>query len=128
METSIFLAKLLGPYFIVITIGVLLNLKHYQKMVENFFDNAALLYLGGVLALFFGILIVLAHNVWAANWTVIITIIGWMGLVKGICLIVCPNMMLKMTKKCYQSTVPLAVSVVIFLALGVLLVVKGYFT
>jgi len=67
METSIFLAKLLGPYCIIVAVGLLFNLKNYQKVIEDFCKNSALLYLGGVLALFFGLLVVLFQNVWVVT-------------------------------------------------------------
>ncbi len=64
MENSIFLAKILGPYCIIIATGILFNLESYQKLIEDFCKHSALLYLGGILAFLFGFLIVLFHNVW----------------------------------------------------------------
>ena len=127
METSIFLAKLLGPYCIIVAVGILFNLKTYQKVMEDFCKNSALLYLGGVLALFFGLLIVLFHNVWVANWTVIITILGWLGLIKGAWLIIFPNTVAKVTEAYQKNVALLVVHLVIILALGVFLTVMGYF-
>ncbi|MFH1441280.1 MAG: hypothetical protein ABIH18_04485 [Candidatus Omnitrophota bacterium] len=126
METSIFFAKLLGSYFIIIGIGILFNLKTYQKLVEDFFKNYALIYLGGLMALIFGLLTVLFHNVWAADWVVIITIFGWMGIIKGIWLIVFPNAAAKMTQFYKQKASLLLVHSLIVLGLGVFLAVKGY--
>ncbi|MDI6606071.1 MAG: hypothetical protein QME65_02885, partial [Candidatus Omnitrophota bacterium] len=73
MGTSVLIARLLGPYCIIVAAGILLNLKNYQKVMEDFCKNAALVYLGGVFALLFGLLVILFHNIWAANWVVIIT-------------------------------------------------------
>ncbi len=127
MEITVLIARFLGPLLTIITVGVLLNLKNYQKMMEDFFKNSALVYIGGLMALSFGIILVMFHNVWVLNWTVLITILGWSSLVKGILLIVFPNMILKMTEMCRKSTAVLAVHVVIILALGIFLTVKGYF-
>ena len=127
MEISILFARFLGPLFIIITVGVLLNLKNYQKMMEDFFKNSALIYIGGVMALVFGILVVMFHNVWVLNWTVIITILGWSSLIKGILLIVFPNMLFKMTEMCRKNTAVLAIHVVIICALGIFLMITGYF-
>ena len=127
MESSIFLAKLLGPYCIIVAVGVLFNLKSYQKVMEDFFKNSALLYLGGVMALLFGFLIVLFHNLWAANWTVVITIFGWAGIIKGIWLIILPNSASKMTALYRKNTALLKIHLLIIIALGVFLTVMGYF-
>ncbi|MGB2660886.1 MAG: hypothetical protein WBD04_00680, partial [Candidatus Omnitrophota bacterium] len=65
MGISILLARFLGLLFVIITAGVLLNLKNYQKVMEDFFENSALVYIGGVMALVFGIFLVMFHNIWA---------------------------------------------------------------
>ncbi|MGB3082827.1 MAG: hypothetical protein WBB86_07565, partial [Candidatus Omnitrophota bacterium] len=79
------------------------------------------------MALVFGIFLVMFHNIWVLNWTVLITILGWSSLIKGILLIVFPNMIFKMTEMCRKSTAVLAVHVIIILALGVFLTIMGYF-
>jgi hypothetical protein len=127
MENSIFLAKLLGPYCIIVSAGILFNLRIYQKLIEDFFKNSAILYMGGILALFFGLLIVLFHNVWEASWTVIITIFGWIGIIKGIWLIVFPAWVGKFTEVYQKKTALLRVNLVIVFAIGAVLTIFGYF-
>ncbi|UCC94737.1 MAG: hypothetical protein JSW40_07965 [Candidatus Omnitrophota bacterium] len=127
MEISIFLAQLLGPYFIIVAVGIMFNLKTYQKVMEDFCQNAALIYLGGVFALLFGLLVVLLHNVWVVNWMVIITIFGWGGIIKGIWLIAFPNTVIKCIQRYQKSTKLLTVHLFIILALGAILSILGYF-
>lgn len=127
METSIFLAKLLGPYLIIIGAGVLFNIKYYQGMMEGFTENSVLIYLGAIMALIFGLLIVLFHNVWVWNWPVIITIFGWMGLVKGIWLIFFPKSVNKMMVVFKDKPNILRIHLCIAIILGIILSIKGYF-
>lgn len=127
MEMSILMARFLGPFFVVVGIGVLLNLKRYQKLIMDFFENTAVLYLGGVMAFAIGIVIVLFHNVWTLNWGIIITILGWVSLVKGIVLIVCPAVMVKMANVCHKNAAVLAIDAVVFLVIGAFLSLMGYF-
>ncbi len=127
MGISVFFARLLGPYCIIVAAGILFNLKTYQKVMEDFCKNFALLYLGGILALLFGFLVVLFHNVWAANWTVIITIFGWLGLIKGAWLIILPNTAAKLTEAYKKNTAILVVHLFIVAAIGIFLTVMGYF-
>jgi hypothetical protein len=126
MEISIFLAKLLGPYCIIVAIGIMFNLKTYQKVMEDFFKNSALVYLGGIIALFFGLLMVSFHNIWMAHWAVIITIFGWLGVIKGTWLIILPNTVAKLTKAYQRNTAMLVIHLVVVLILGIFLTVKGY--
>ena len=41
-------------------------------------------YLSGVLMFIAGLAIVRAHNVWARNWTVLVTLSGWFFLLLGV--------------------------------------------
>jgi len=126
MENSILLAKIFGLYFIIVASGGLFNLKTYQKVMEDFCKNPALLYLGGIFALLFGLLVLAFHNAWVANWTVIITVFGWGGLIKGVWLIAFPNTVVRFTRAYQKKTTLLTVHLVIALALGIFLAVKGY--
>ena len=126
MEISILLAKILGPMYIVMAIGILLNMKNYQTVMEDFSQEPALIYLGGLIAFIFGIVIVIFHNVWVMNGRIIITIIGWMALIKGVWLIVLPGS-LASSVKLFSKSGFLAVGMVIVLILGALLTIMGYF-
>ncbi len=91
METSVFIARIFGLCYLIIGAGFLFNRKNFQRVMEDFCKNAALLFFGGLLALVIGVVLILTHNIWVANWTVIITIIGWLAFIKGIWIIVFPN-------------------------------------
>ncbi|MGV0806189.1 hypothetical protein [Mycolicibacterium setense] len=45
----------------------------------------------GYLSLFLGLASVLLHNVWELNWHVLITIFGWLALIKGVIVIAWPE-------------------------------------
>ena len=127
MTTSLFLAKLLGLYFLIIAAGVLLNFKTYRKVMEDLLKNSAFCYLAGVFALFFGLLIILFHNVWTADWRVIVTLMGWLGLVKGVWLTVFPNSVAKVITAHLKNQSLLVVRLVIIFFLGLILTAYGYF-
>ncbi|MFH1847108.1 MAG: hypothetical protein ABH869_06095 [Candidatus Omnitrophota bacterium] len=91
MGTSVFIARIFGLCYLVVGAGLMFNRKAFQRVMDDFCKNAALVFFAGLFALVIGVVIILTHNVWARNWTVIITIIGWLGLIKGIWIIVFPN-------------------------------------
>ena len=47
-------------------------------MADEFLRSRALIYLSGVLIHDGGLAIVLTHNVWVADWRVLITLLGWL--------------------------------------------------
>jgi hypothetical protein len=91
MNTSIFLAQLIGPILAVIGLGVLINRAGYQAVAEEVVKSRVQLWLSGVLALTAGLAIVLVHNEWDLSWDVIITIIGWLAIVRGLLRLLIPQ-------------------------------------
>ncbi len=127
MNASIFLAKLIGPYCLVASVGMFLNQANYQKSMEDYLNNAALKLIGGMLALIIGLLIVNTHNVWEGSWRVIITIFGWISLIKGIWIFCFPNQTSTVARAYQNNSKLLKGNLVLLFILGVFLTVKGYY-
>ncbi len=81
MQTSYFLAKLIGPVLALVGISMLIDPAEYFSMAKDFMQQPALLYLAAVLGVLGGLAIVLTHNVWAFDWRVILTLLGWISIV-----------------------------------------------
>jgi hypothetical protein len=90
MQTSIFLAKLIGPVMLVAAIGMLANAAAFRAMSQDFLRSPPLIFLSGLLTMTAGLAIVLYHNVWTADWRVIITLFGWAGVIGGAARIALP--------------------------------------
>jgi hypothetical protein len=126
MQTSIFLAQLIGPLFLVMGAGALVNRERYREMAHEFLDSRALIYVAGLLAFVPGLAIVLLHNVWAADWRVVITIFGWLGLIGGIFRIVFPQQVTDLGEKILGNVSFMIVPAIVMLLLGVWLSYYGY--
>ncbi|OGX18577.1 MAG: hypothetical protein A3K83_00330 [Omnitrophica WOR_2 bacterium RBG_13_44_8b] len=126
MDNSILLAKFIGPFIIIIGIGILFNTKIFLRIGEDFFKNSALVYISGIVTFLMGMAIVLFHNIWVADWRVIITLFGWSTLIKGAWLIILPGTLAKVSQIYLKNIKFLVVPWIIMIALGILLTVKGY--
>jgi hypothetical protein len=126
MASSRYLAKLIGPVFLAIGIGMLLNAPLYRAMGEQFLGSYALIYLSGLLALPVGIAIVLAHNVWTADWRVIVTIFGWLAIIGGVVRIVFPQFVVSIGTAMFSSSALPFVAGIAMVVLGGLLAYFGY--
>jgi hypothetical protein len=126
MATSIYLAKLMGPVFLVVGIGLLVNAKTYRKLAEEFLASTALIYLSGVLLMLGGVALVLAHNVWTLDWPLLITLLGWIGVIGGAGRIIVPQGLQEIRQDIVESGIALTIACVIWLAIGVVLCFFGY--
>ncbi len=89
--TTIILAKFFAIYLIAIGISIVLNPGKFREMYHHFFKDEAHALLGGILALLFGALVVSVHNIWIMEWPLLITILGWWGVIKGMGFFACPG-------------------------------------
>ncbi len=126
METSILLAKLIGPLFVIVGVGVLINPIHYHKMIANFINNAELYYFSGALAFVTGVAIINYHNVWVQDWRVAITLAGWLSLVKGTFRIVYPTAGSQLASTAMFSKNMLYIYGVFILSVGAWLCTKAF--
>lgn len=91
METSIFVAQTLSLLYLSIGAGLLLNRNYYQSAFIELIENKGLMFLSGWMALMAGVALVNYHNVWSNDWRMIITVVGWIALAKGIILFAFPS-------------------------------------
>lgn len=120
------LAAIIGPLFLVVGLGSLLNPDHYRKMLSAFLEDAELYYFSGALALVIGLAMVLYHNIWVADWRVAITIIGWMSLIKGAVRILFPTAGTRVAASFATSNQPIILSAFLLLGLGSWLALKAF--
>jgi len=83
MQVSVFLARLLGPLLLLPGVGLLVNPRAFRTMASEVVGSITLVYLFGLIDFTAGLAIVLVHNVWTVNWRVLITLIGWLLLIRG---------------------------------------------
>jgi uncharacterized membrane protein len=117
MNTANYLAEIWGISLVIIPLALLAKEKHL-KTLFNEIENDASLFLWGMISLILGLAMVLSFNVWEQSWQVIITILGWLALLKGLCLLFTPEIFKKYTKKIEgQNWLPIALVVIIFIGL-----------
>lgn len=126
MIISLFLAKVIGIYFIVVSLALFLNTQKIRALSTEVYANPPLLFVSGIFALILGILIVVSHNVWTPAWVIIITLTGWICLIKGVIRVAFPQVGLHFVNRLIKNTMAFYITAAILLILGIFLVYKGY--
>ena len=126
MQTSRFLARLMGPFLVAIGAGLLLNTDAFRLMAEEFLKSHALIFLSGLITLVAGLAIVNVHNVWSADWRVLITVFGWLGVIGGAFRIVSPQATAAAGSAMLAHTAWVVGAWVVVLGLGLWLSYAGY--
>ena len=110
--------QLFSLVYLAIGIGMLISPGFYKKLFDDFCENAAIMYLGGIMALVVGYLILAFRGCsvcCASGFSIIIPIIGWLALIKGILILVRPKMMIAMSKAMLKENLLKIMAVVIIL-------------
>lgn len=126
MNTSKFLSKAIGFYLLIISLMILLNTHQFLSNVTHLIEDPALMCITGFFTLILGLLMVLSHNVWTWNWRVLVTLICWITLLKGITILILPQHMQMMSLSFLKHNDMIYVSAATDFILGVLFVYFGY--
>jgi hypothetical protein len=121
---SIFLAKFWGLYLILVSLGLLFN-RHNLKMVLHYYKDEEVPFLSGFILVVFGLLFVLTHNVWSFDWVGLVTLLGWLTLIKGIVRIWWPKETVRLMKG-VKGTPTVTISLYVALIAGLYLAGSGF--
>ncbi len=128
MQPVVFIARLVGPLFVVLGIGCLVNQTIYADMIGQAILVPVLIYLSGLMAFTAGVAMLNGYHAWTADWRVIITIFGWVLVIAGIIRIVLPGAAAIAAIALYSGGYAMAIVGVIVLIIGGFLSFKGYRT
>src|SRR3989344_6442650 len=99
METSIFLAKVIGLVSIISVTAVVSHYKRPLSFDEESVKSPLFIYVSGFVFLVFGVLLVVSHSVWVFDWRLVITILSWSVLLKGVGRIFFPDAVRRLKKR-----------------------------
>jgi hypothetical protein len=126
MLTSKTIASLIGPTFVAVGTALLLNLGSISAVLEPLSRDPALVLIYGIFLFVAGLAIVRFHNRWEANWSVAVTILGWLLVVGGLVRMLFPLKFAAATGDVAGSPGTMAVVAVVSLAVGAFLSFKAY--
>ncbi len=123
---TVFLARLFGLYCLIIAAAMLAQPEAFAALVHAFVADPPLVLISGVFTLFGGLALVLLHNYWSGGaLTVIITLIGWLTLIKAAVLVLLPSARLIAMYGGVSST-HILISGSLTLLLGIYLTIIGF--
>jgi hypothetical protein len=128
MANSRTIAGLIGPTLIALAVTLLINLNSISALVEPVSHDPALVIVSGVLSFLAGLAIVRVHNHWAGDWTVLVTIFGWLLLFGGLIRMLFPFWLAAMAADLVKNTGFIAGEAVVLLLIGIFLSYKAYMT
>jgi uncharacterized protein YjeT (DUF2065 family) len=91
MDMTTWLASIWGPVLVAVGIGFFASPAFYRKVYRDLENNSFAVLFFGMLAIAVGIMQIQSHNLWESLSEVIISLLGWAILVKGIICVIFPK-------------------------------------
>jgi hypothetical protein len=126
VPAAILIARLIGPLFVALGVGLLLNSTFYAVAVGEGAHSPVLIAIAGMATLVAGLAILNAHRAWTADWRVIITVIGWIFIIAGLIRLILPTLAETLAPAVYSGPAALMVAGVVVLIIGGILSFEGY--
>lgn len=123
---SLELARIWGVAALVIAFACLFAPTRMTAVMQDFERSPALAFMTALFALLIGLIQVTLHNLWTDPTAVIVSLIGWLAIVKGVVLIAIPEAVLRFTAAISTPSrvriygVAVLILSVVLLALGLL--------
>jgi hypothetical protein len=117
------LAVLIGSALVIVGITVC-NKPYFNAVMTDQANSKGLLWLTGLITFVMGTVIVALHNVWSADWRVLVTLLGWLTAIKGAVIMLFPSSMMLLYRR-FLSNRLLTYSGMYALVLGGLLLFLG---
>jgi uncharacterized protein YjeT (DUF2065 family) len=126
MQNAVFIAKVLGPVYLIVGLGALLNPEHMKSMMRALASNPAFIYMSGVMALAIGTLMLRFYHDWTWGWPILVTALGWGSVLKGASRLLAPAWSEASLKSYADSGKTVPVAAAASLLVGAVLTAGGY--
>jgi len=127
MTTSLFIAKLLGPVYVLVGVALFFKRQMFRAILQDFAGSPTLIYLAGFMGLLSGLALVLTHNFWTPDWRLLITLIGWIAIIRALATLFVPHYIVAVAVRIVKRPRWFLVAGVLNLAIGLTLSYFGYF-
>ena len=128
VPAAILIARLIGPLFAALGLGMLLNATFYAAAVGEGAHSPVLIAIAGMATLVAGLAILNAHRAWTYDWRVLVTVIGWVFIVAGLIRLILPTLAETLAPAVYSGPAALVAAGVVVLIIGGILSFEGYRT
>ncbi len=117
--------QLWGPVLLAVGLGFFTSRKHYLKIYRDLEKQSFAVFMFAIVAIAAGVAQIQAHNVWSTFPEIVVSILGWGLLIKGIIFAIAPRFVDQAADwEAKSKLVPLAGALMI--VLGAYLTLTGF--
>jgi hypothetical protein len=91
-QSAILVGFVVAVLMLVMGFSMLLSTSNWLRLLDNYSEQPQRMLMPGLAMTVFGLVVVFNHNVWTGGWPVVITVAGWLVMLKGLAFLFGPNL------------------------------------
>lgn len=119
-------ARVLGPFFTIVMIVAMARAADMKQVLAEFTASDVWPYVTGTFILAGGIGIVAFHQIWRGAAAIIVSVLGWLLVIRGILLMAFPGVFASLANRMVGATAAWITAFVVMTVLGVYLTYVGW--
>lgn len=124
MDNTIILARVCGIMCLVVGLTAI-NKSFITSVINELENSKAMFWFAGFVAALLGAIVLALYSAWSPHWRVLITILGWLSLLKGVVIMLAPASLMSFYRK-FKTSGIIVFSGIIGLLVGIILLYKGF--
>jgi uncharacterized membrane protein len=125
MDSVIVLARISGIMCLLIGLSVM-NKSSMATIMDELERSKAVFWFIGFMAALLGAIMLNVYSTWSAHWPVLLTILGWLALLKGIAIMLFPSSAWHSFYRKFKASGIVMFSGILALLVGIILLYKGF--
>ena len=127
-ETTRRFARVLGPFFAIVSATVVTRAPDMRQLLAEFGATAIWPWVTGAFVLMGGIIVVALHPYWRGVAAVIVSLLGWLMVARGVLLMAFPDTFISIANRTIDAETLWRIVFGVFVLVGLYLTYVGWFT
>ncbi len=126
-DTTRRFARVIGPFFAIVSATVVTRAPDMRQLLAEFGANAIWPWVTGAFVLMGGIIVVALHPYWRGVTAVIVSVLGWLMVARGVLLMAFPDTFMSIANQTIGAEALWRIVFGVFVLIGLYLTYVGWF-
>jgi hypothetical protein len=121
-------ARVLGPYLVLVTITAVARASQMRTLASEFGASPVWAWVTGAFILLSGLIVVALHQYWGSAAAIIVSVLGWMTVLKGLFLLALPQSYISAVNSAIDPSIWWRTGFIVVALVGLYLTYVGWAT
>lgn len=119
-------SRVLGPFLVIVDVTAVARASDMQALLAQFEANSMWTFVSGAFILLFGLIVVAAHQYWRGAAAIIVSLVGWLVVLRGLLLVAFPRVFVSIANDMIGAQAWWVTLCIVFAAVGLYLTYVGW--